>query len=78
MLKTFSFVDFGKKTIAVSYYNDHGNLDSIESLTFPMYIDTVERDNKPRLRIFAYLPKIPLALQSYSIGLIGNDKKPNK
>lgn len=75
MLKTFSFVDFGKKTIATCTYNSHGNLDSIESLTLEMFADTLERDGKPMLRLFAYLPKIPLATQSYSIGLIDNSNK---
>jgi hypothetical protein len=78
ILKTFSFVDFGKNTIAVSYYNTHGNLDSIEPLTLIVFEDTIERDDRPMLRLFAYLPKIPLTHQSYSIGLVGDSKKINK
>jgi antitoxin component YwqK of YwqJK toxin-antitoxin module len=69
VLKTFSFIDFGKEVIAKAIYRDNGELDSIIMFNPSVSMQSVERNGKPMLRLFALLPQIPKANQLYSIGL---------
>ena len=78
VLKTFSFSDFGKEVIAKAIYKDNGELDSIIMFNPSVSMQSMERNGKPMLRLFALLPHIPDANQSYSIGLEASDNSIRK
>ena len=69
VLSSFYFLNFERNHIVECSYDLHGNLDSIKKLNLQLVVEEKNKGNIPMLQIFAYLPTIPLAELSYSIGM---------
>jgi hypothetical protein len=67
-LHKFLFSDLNRKVIVNCFYNSLGNLDSIGWFSMNFVVLDKLFDNKPVKNLFAYLPDIPGATQSFSIG----------
>jgi len=78
ILKSFNFLNFEREPIVECSYNTHGNLDSIEKFDLKVVLREKEKNGLPVVELFAYLPQIPLAKQSYSIGLADKNHVPQK
>jgi hypothetical protein len=74
VMRTYYFLDFERQPIVECSYDRHGNLDSVKKIDLNFVLEDREKDSVPMIRVFAFLPKIPLAEQSYSIGIAENNK----
>lgn len=55
--------------------NERGHIDTIRKFELTVEMGRFENGDNGKLRFFAYLPKIPLADQTYSIGVVEKNRK---
>lgn len=78
ILRTFQFLDFERHPIVICSYNEHGNIDSLKKIDLTIMLEEKEKNGVPLFHFFAYLPQIPLAKQSYYIGISDKNKLSRK
>jgi hypothetical protein len=76
-LDKFVFSDLSKKTLVTCEYDSSSNIDTGFRFRMQYALKAVMFENKPRLNLFGYLPRLPHAFQTYSLGLT-NDKHADK
>ena len=69
ILKSFDFLNFEREPIVECIYNTHGNLDSIKKFDLKVMLTDKEKNGSQLVEFFAYLPRIPLTEDFYSIGI---------
>lgn len=78
VLRNYYFLNFERQPIAECTYDRYGHLDSIIKMEPTVIFDERNKNGIPVYKFFAYLPRIPLTEEAYSIGIIDGNRVTRK